>query len=225
MSKAATILGVHLPISISALKRAYKRAALNAHPDQGGDHELFLRVQAAFEELRDMCTDDGLVFSDEVGGDIYTITGKKVSDLGKGYPVTTSAVPCDSCRGLGYYTRPKMRVDPVTFLNDRAIDISRVAGYCQHCQGQGVYTKLWAKCKCSVRGLYGWRGFNVCVRCHDTGYYVWLELQKPHKCRFCKGTGGPAVVANLEYIVCADCEGVGEIELFNPVLRRGLLRV
>eukprot|EP00971_Amphidinium_carterae_P020839 410970-Amphidinium_carterae.1 len=45
------ILGVPVGASIDVLRAAYKRAALESHPDKGGSKEAFQRVALAFEEL------------------------------------------------------------------------------------------------------------------------------------------------------------------------------
>lgn len=46
----ADILGVTASASIDEIADAYRRKALETHPDKGGDPEEFKRVQAAFEE-------------------------------------------------------------------------------------------------------------------------------------------------------------------------------
>ena len=44
-------LGLAPGATLSELKRAYKRRALETHPDQGGEAEQFQRVQRAYEKL------------------------------------------------------------------------------------------------------------------------------------------------------------------------------
>ena len=47
----AYVLGVGVPKNIYELKRAFRRMALETHPDRpGGSHAGFLRTQALFEE-------------------------------------------------------------------------------------------------------------------------------------------------------------------------------
>ncbi len=47
----AASLGVTLPCTLQDLKRAFRRMALQTHPDcPGGSHEAFLRTQAIFED-------------------------------------------------------------------------------------------------------------------------------------------------------------------------------
>ena len=46
-----SILGVEPGSDWLAIKKAYRKLALQHHPDRGGDPELFLKIQAAFEIL------------------------------------------------------------------------------------------------------------------------------------------------------------------------------
>lgn len=49
--RACKILGVSILCDMSDLKRAYKKGCLRFHPDKGGTHEEFIRVQKAYEIL------------------------------------------------------------------------------------------------------------------------------------------------------------------------------
>jgi DnaJ-class molecular chaperone len=51
VSENLRILGLSATPTAAELKRAFHRAAFQAHPDQGGDHETFIKVQRAYEEL------------------------------------------------------------------------------------------------------------------------------------------------------------------------------
>lgn len=48
---AWAVLGLARDADLTALKRAYRKRALETHPDQGGDEALFLEVQRAYERL------------------------------------------------------------------------------------------------------------------------------------------------------------------------------
>ena len=50
-SNSHEILGVDLDASISEIKRAYREKVLETHPDKGGSHEEFIKVQEAYECL------------------------------------------------------------------------------------------------------------------------------------------------------------------------------
>lgn len=45
-----SVLGVGPDASAEEVKRAYRKRALEAHPDRGGDPEVFRRVQRAYEQ-------------------------------------------------------------------------------------------------------------------------------------------------------------------------------
>lgn len=51
VSENLRILGLSTTPTAQELKRAFHKAAFQAHPDQGGDHESFLKVQRAYEDL------------------------------------------------------------------------------------------------------------------------------------------------------------------------------
>lgn len=48
-SPVLAILGLQPGATQPEIKRAYKRLAAKAHPDGGGSHEAFIRLQAAYE--------------------------------------------------------------------------------------------------------------------------------------------------------------------------------
>lgn len=50
-TEARTLLGIQDGATPDQARAAYRRAAMRAHPDHGGDKEVFLRVQAAWESL------------------------------------------------------------------------------------------------------------------------------------------------------------------------------
>jgi molecular chaperone DnaJ len=45
------VLGLAPGAALVELKRAYRKRALETHPDQGGDAEAFQAVQRAYEKL------------------------------------------------------------------------------------------------------------------------------------------------------------------------------
>jgi DnaJ-class molecular chaperone len=51
VSENLRILGLSQTPTARELKKAFLKAAFKAHPDQGGSHEEFIKVQKAYEEL------------------------------------------------------------------------------------------------------------------------------------------------------------------------------
>ncbi|WP_337175522.1 DnaJ domain-containing protein [Paludisphaera sp.] len=50
---AFAVLGLPLAASLDDIKAAYRRAAIRAHPDRGGDHAVMVRLNAAYEAAVD----------------------------------------------------------------------------------------------------------------------------------------------------------------------------
>ena len=50
-ASARALLGLSPGATLEEIKRAYKKRALETHPDRGGDPDVFRRVQRAFERL------------------------------------------------------------------------------------------------------------------------------------------------------------------------------
>ncbi len=51
----ASVLGIDSPFRVSKVRDAYRARSKSAHPDAGGSHVEFVRLQAAYEEARDYC--------------------------------------------------------------------------------------------------------------------------------------------------------------------------
>jgi hypothetical protein len=51
----SSVLGVEPPFSLEKVREAYRGRTKSAHPDAGGSHVEFVRLQAAYEEARDYC--------------------------------------------------------------------------------------------------------------------------------------------------------------------------
>jgi DnaJ-class molecular chaperone len=215
--QASKILRISLPISQAGLKQAFKRAALNAHPDHGGTQEKFLQLQEALECLK---ASPLLLVTETSSSLTHTMCGKELSSLGLGYPLTEAAITCTDCKGQGYH-------------------LSTIGGVpCEYCNGQGTYSRLYRPCPIcfpdkrervgevaesyATLRLYARLG---CRRCKGYGKVIWLQLPtgKIKKCHVCGGEG--VKKGELVATLCYTCKGKGETQMWNPVLHRGLLNL
>lgn len=48
-------LGLTFPCTVAEVKAAYRRLVKQVHPDQGGNHDEFLKLQAAYEQALRLC--------------------------------------------------------------------------------------------------------------------------------------------------------------------------
>jgi hypothetical protein len=48
-------LGLSFPCTVAEVKAAYRRLVKQVHPDQGGNHDEFLKLQAAYEQALRLC--------------------------------------------------------------------------------------------------------------------------------------------------------------------------
>jgi hypothetical protein len=51
----ASVLRVEPPFHLEKIKEAYRARSKAAHPDAGGSHQDFIKLQAAYDEARDYC--------------------------------------------------------------------------------------------------------------------------------------------------------------------------
>jgi hypothetical protein len=50
-----SLLALSFPCTVAEVKAAYRDLAKRAHPDQGGSHDRFLKLQAAYEQALHLC--------------------------------------------------------------------------------------------------------------------------------------------------------------------------
>ena len=49
-------IGVSENATQEEIKKAYKKKAIQHHPDKGGDEEMFKKISVAFDTIGDACT-------------------------------------------------------------------------------------------------------------------------------------------------------------------------
>jgi DnaJ-class molecular chaperone len=241
------VLGVTLPIAEGALKSAFRRKSLETHPDRDeGSNEDFIMVKEAYDFL--IGTEMILRMLDEER-DACTMDGTPLSNLGNGLPITKSGVKCEDCLGKGYNEQPigthTWKVCPHCNGKFKLTELpckkcggdgkfrrnGKVVGKCYQCNGGGTFKpKFPVTCKeCNPLNKEGEFGKILAdLHMHDPiiehiirsewsrgGDWGWIGFGRSHKGMIPKFT--------TNYHVCHKCKGTGEIELFNPVLKRNRL--
>lgn len=214
MSEAAGLafmyFGLILPTTEVQLKKAYRKKAMETHPDRdGGSTELFKSVKAAYEKLSsEHAMALGVILIEGATISIFkTTTGEVLAELGLGLGPTQNGIDCPECKHLGYRTFHDARW-----------------GTCMECQGS-KYVPLKFPCRsCNQKGkiLTVDNKIVSCLPCGGTGRVA--HHSKKVFCPACIGTGVGYTRAGMAYHqVCWRCEGTGEIPISNPVLPKGRL--
>lgn len=227
--EAAKFLGLDLPTELRLLKSAYRKRSLILHPDVGGSAAGFRDLEEAYRCLVDS-PDVLKKCSDEIVQ--RTVCGRLLSELGGGYPLSVSAKMCSNCEGAGYRILREPRMKD-----------------CEACHGTGWKHLKCNRCGGTGDFKRGGKVVGKCYGCKGTGEFVphyWAEdkrererkqkkspfhpfdygRQSPpsHYCNECDMAGRVYVKDEASYaVMCDECEGLGELKMFNPVLPRALL--
>lgn len=207
--EAARLLRLVLPTTTAAVKTAFRRRALEVHPDKSkaaNAQEAFIVLQ---EALKALLEDAEVVTTVEAAA--ICDDGTSLSELGKGLGPLTNGRPCVECHGAGF---KQYRMGTVSCSDCGPMFSSywyglRPSGWswqCPRCKGSGKF----------VRNS---KELGECFRCHGKG---WIRTQENH-CETCHGSGVDPRRGQVYYSRCTECKGTGEIQVLNPVLPKGLL--
>lgn len=244
--EALKILGVTLPVTKAILKSAFRRRSHETHPDLNKDDpnaaEKFIKVKAAFDLISSQET--LLIDVSDVESEAFTTDGDKLSDLGQGLPHTKAGVPCPDCSGRGWHERqvglhwvpcPSCGGDWRKRESCRKCNGSGkfkrngvVVGDCYACKGRGHFVRICRDCNPKNKdGLFQKALSGLPLE--EQLYIMRVKLGPRGRSigGFWFGYGdtpeGKIPSYNKIYHTCFKCKGCGEVELFNPVLRRNLL--
>lgn len=213
--KAATLakecFNLSLPVSIGDLKKAHRKVSRELHPDLGGDEEKFKKMQSAYDFLLELQGGSFGVFKEvEIDGVIErTVEEILLSELGLGLGPTTNGKDCPRCNHRGYTVRYGRKWTVCDYCDERGYAPREFS--CHACNGTGKFTQR--------------RSERVvdCRKCDGTGIFKHPRLKG--RCPKCEGT--KTIWGNDEnspiYEVCEKCKGKGEIEIWNPVISKGVL--
>jgi molecular chaperone DnaJ len=210
------VLGVGKTASADEIKKAFRRKAVELHPDRGGDEEKFKEVNEAYEVLKDpskrqrydqfghagvgsSAASDGNPFSGSSGG----FNGQNVNfdfgDLGLGdifssfFGGGASGGRQRQARGSDVETRIEISFEEAVFGTDVDLKLN-LEDICSHCKGTTAEPGYSLK---------------TCDTCHGSGQVVTAtrtifgNIQQASVCPTCKGTG------KVPEKVCTVCHGKG----------------
>lgn len=229
------IPGLNGEFTLKELIKAYRRQSFVVHPDHGGTAEEFSILQDAFDFLKPQAVH-------ELGKEVYelqTIDGTPLAELGQGLPITVSAKECEFCEGKGYkvfynYTQdvtcPACEGEGTFWLpckkcngtgDYRHPKTNKVIGECNLCGGNGRFYPRFRRQNVDPRDVWSWMIFG-------RPEFVVLpngQRRAVNACKECRGHGSVKKERKDKptYIRCDQCEGTGEIKIYNPVIPRGFL--
>lgn len=188
------ILGVDKNATTDDIKKAYRKKAIEHHPDKGGDEEKFKEAAEAYETLSDP---DKKSSYDTFGSDKYQSHSFNMDDIfsqfgsmfGGGFPFGGGM---RQRKGNDIRTRVSLTLNEVMFGCDRKIKYNRNTK-CGTCSGMGGTDVV------------------VCKSCNGSGQKIVVQqtqigrIQRSMTCDECGGQGKS--VKNK----CGNCHGEGTI--------------
>jgi len=245
--EASKVLGIILPVTTVILKSAFRRRSHETHPDLNKSENAsaeFIKVKEAYDYLLtqgDVILD---VSDDSSNAMLYTTDGKSLKDLGNGLPHTKAGVPCDNCFGKGYNEANSTAgwvVCPECHGHWKQEMVCRkcggsgefkrggkVVGKCNNCNGKGMIVRYCSECNPKNKNGTFQRELSklplevqlILMRQKSQRYYDTWDLFAGLFGYRSDDLKGMVPRVRRIFHTCTKCKGVGEIELFNPVLRR-----
>lgn len=222
LAEAAQTLKLKLPTTPNALKTAYRRRSFEEHPDQSQHpqaNERFLAVAAAYNYLKDL---PEAISQPEADDEPQVCTdGTPLNELGLGLGPLKNGRTCDLCDGRGYTS---MHIGSVPCAHCEYHVQDGLQGWryrCSACEGTREDLKGRPCRKCKGAG-------NIFIpfsprHQHTQWWYMIGRPKQESRCNACHGDGMVPSKRRCHY-KCGTCKGCGEIEIWNPVLPKGLLR-
>jgi DnaJ family protein A protein 2 len=210
------VLGVSRNASPEDIKKAYKKAALKAHPDKGGDPEAFRKVGESYEVLNDPVRRQRY---DETGSweepdhgpfgsgpfnpfDLFEHMFGEMGFAGKGGPSPFASGP----------ERTQARIEMRLSLEDfyRGITknlVIREKIQCNACHGKGMTGQV------PICGACQGKGFRMERQMVGPG----MMMQRQVICSNCGGRGHMPPPGPSHPQACKECQGSGEKEVSETV--------
>ena len=201
--------GLELPLTLDRLKAAFRALALELHPDRGnGDSAAFCAMMEAYHFLMSLRHRAPGIFSDaDIRLTEKTVEGIPLAELGLGIDPMKNAKDCSDCEHRGYLEK-----------------YGQAFKVCEVCDQNGLVPMILTCRACSGLGRFTQRSGRVvtCRVCRGTG-----EFRHPHRKDSCSECHGSKTIwldgERVYYERCGACNGAGELEIFNPVIPKGIL--
>jgi DnaJ-class molecular chaperone len=214
---ASTYLGVQLPASMEALKKAFRKKSLQFHPDrEGGCRDKFEQMIDAYQfivtiaHLPGIISDNGQNGNGQRASCFTTTEGISIFDLGLGLGPTKNGRDCPRCQHKGYTTEFGFGFQLCTKCDQNGrVQVVVVRRYCKYCHGTGKFQqarsgKVVSCNACKGSRIFESKAMGLCPVCFGTKR-IYGKTEQEH------------------YAKCFECNGKGEIEIHNPVLAKGRL--
>jgi molecular chaperone DnaJ len=209
------VLGVSKTASPDEIKKAFRRAAVEHHPDRGGDEEKFKELNEAYEVLKDeakrkrydqfghagvgssAASDGGNPYAGFGGG--AQSVNFDFGDLGLGdifenfFGGGGHSTRQRQVQGRDVETRVEISFEQAVFGTEVELNLN-IEDNCEHCKGTTVEPGYSLK---------------TCDNCHGQGQVtnvmrtVFGNIQQAATCSVCHGTG------KIPEKVCSVCHGKG----------------
>ncbi len=199
------VLGVSKGADANEIRKAYRRLALEHHPDKGGDPEQFKRIQKAYE-----------VLSDETRRSLYDATGSDEDGGGGGPPGGGGGMPFSfpfdlgamfgGFGGFGGGGPPGRRRGKAPKGATKVSDMPISLYDFYHGQKKEIQFNRQVFCgACKGEGVEAW---EACNGCGGSGMVQQIVMMGPGMqgmmtgpCQGCKGEG------RVPRTSCAECKG------------------
>jgi len=198
------ILGISKDASKEEIKKAYKKMAIQHHPDKGGDPDKFKEVARAYEVLSD---DDKKRKYDQLGDEGF----EQMSDMGMSGGMDPNSIFEQFFGGGGF--NPFFGGDPF-MRQQRPEQMRRKARNVQHViqiSNQDAYFGTQKVLKISIQKRC-FKCLKTCENCQGRGQINSMQRMGPfttmvtQPCHICQGTG--KVSGNNAS--CSSCKGKGD---------------
>lgn len=199
---AMNVLGIDsYPFTEIELKTKFRKLIHEHHEDKGGSKEKTQEILEAYKHLKNLAMNS--IISEE---DTKNELAKQQQENDPFGIYET----CIYCKGLGKIALSALKYikcpdcsSGTHFWEFRGFGVLRKQ--CSHCNGTGKYKKIDGN-------------IIICKICSGRGEFR-------QKCSKCNGIG---VIENknyIEYKICMNCKGTGQVrlELWNPVIPKGAI--